>query len=87
MEDSDASDEGREVELPQVARNLSPRLVVVRESNLTNTLMGLNIDSLDGNEKSVRKAKGKGLRARFQSDRQFRSSTSINSSFQVLRDD
>ena len=50
------------MELPQVAGNLSSRLVVRRDPNLNNSLVG------DG--KSGKKAKGKGLCTRFQSDRQ-----------------
>lgn len=67
VENSDVSDEGEEVDLPLVARNLSPRMVAMRELDLASTLLELNIDSLDGKDKKGRK--GKGLRAQFQSDR------------------
>ena len=86
-EDSDANDDEREFDLPHVAGNLSPRLVVVLELTLNTTSMELNIDSLDDNRKRGRKAKGNGLRAQIQSDRQLRSSTNINNSFQVLHND
>ena len=86
-EGSDVSVDEIVIELPLVAGNLSPRFVVMLEENLDNSLMGLNINSVGGNAKNGRKARGKGLRAQLQADRQFRSTTSLNNSFQVLRYD
>ena len=51
QEGSDGSEAERDLELPQVAGNLSPRLVATREVHLNNSLMELNIDSVSGNAK------------------------------------
>ncbi|XP_027156449.1 uncharacterized protein LOC113757288 [Coffea eugenioides] len=79
---SDASDDGEEVELPLVAGNLSLRMVAMGKRDSASTMEELNIESLDWKDK--RGTKGKGLRARFQSDRQLRSSIFLKNSFQVL---
>ena len=68
-----------EVDLPIIARNLFPRLVVPRERLLESSIHILNIDQ------SVVAAcdltRGKGVRACFLSDRQLRSATSSQNSF------
>ncbi|XP_027060834.1 uncharacterized protein [Coffea arabica] len=81
MEESDDSAEGSGMELPQVAGNLSPRFVFRRETSPNTSLVELNVDPLVEEVKSGKRRKGKGLRARFKSDRQLRSlNTNISSS-------
>ena len=79
--------EEADAELPKIAGNLSPRLIVRQERSRESSVRALNIDQLEAVERDVKQARGKGMRTRFPSDRQFRSVTSSHNSFQVLSHD
>ena len=72
------------VELPLVAGNLSPRMIVRQEDIAEPSVQALNIDTVTNGVQGIRKGQGKCVRARFPSDRQLRSATPTYNSFQVL---
>lgn len=79
--------EGVELELPLVAGNLSPKMVVSQKNSLDYPVMALNIDQSVVIERGFKQARGKGVQARFPSDKQIRSATSFHNSFQILSHD
>nr|XP_027103170.1 uncharacterized protein LOC113724469 [Coffea arabica] len=64
-----------------VAGNLSPRLVVLPQKLLESSRPSLNIDQSQMADREFRQMQGKGVRARFPSNRQLRSETSSKNSF------
>lgn len=70
-----------------VAGNLSPRLVVPPQQLLESSTDALNIDQSKRDDHEFRQMRGKGVRARFTSDRQLRSETSSKNSFHALSHD
>ena len=81
---SNAADE---VALLTNAGNLSPRLVIPREKSAEPSIHTLNIDQSVGVQMDCRQDRVKGVRAGFPSDRQLRSATSSQNSFQVFSHD
>ena len=81
---SNAADE---VALPTNVGNLSPRLVIPREKSAEPSIHTLNIDQSVGVQMDCRQDRVKGVRAGFPSDRQLRSATSSQNSFQVFSHD
>ena len=79
---------GNEVEGPFVVQNLSPRLSNGHKVSNISTLDSLNIDQTSAFDQGFRRARVKGTRAIFPSDRKLRSSliSSLNS-FQLLSHD
>ena len=73
--------------LPTGVGDLSPRLVEARDKSLDPSINPLNIDQSVVDEKNGRQTRGKGVRIIVPSDRQLRSTTSFQNSFQVLSND
>ena len=76
-----------EKELPWATRNLSPRLSRSHGPAMDLSLLELNIDQATELEQGFTQVKVKGMRAKFPSDRQLRSSTSSQNSFNALTHD
>ena len=74
-------------ELPSIAGNLSPRVMGRQEQPLESLVVKLNVDQSVAVEHGFRQTRRRGVRARLPSDRQLRSATSSQNSFQVLSHD
>ena len=88
LDGEDGGEEGEiaegAVELPIMVGNLSPRMLVRHERIVESSVQALSIVHANNDVQNIQQVRGKGVRVRFPSDRQLRSTTSTYNSFQVL---
>ena len=84
--DDDGVD-GRSIDLPKDAGNLSPRMVIVPEPSSASLIVGLNIEHPGAAGKGHKTTTGRGARVLIPSDRQLRSATNAQTSLHYLHHD